>query len=53
VLDKVGTKTCGNLCHPEQIIKGKEDAANDDAHGYIPKYGLVGGGVLHVALREE
>jgi hypothetical protein len=31
--DEVGTGTCGDLCHPEQMIKRKEDAAKDDVRG--------------------
>jgi tubulin alpha len=28
------TGTCGDLCHPEQMITGKEDAPNDDVRGH-------------------
>jgi hypothetical protein len=29
----MGTGSCGDLWHPE-MIKGREDAVNDDVHGH-------------------
>jgi hypothetical protein len=34
VVGEVGTGTCGDLCQPEQTIKGKEDASNNDMRGH-------------------
>jgi hypothetical protein len=46
MLDGVGTGTCGDLFHPEQMIKGKEDASNDDVRGHY----MVGLGLFSLML---
>ena len=35
MVDEVRTGTYRQLFHPEQLISGKEDAANNFARGYL------------------
>ena len=38
VIDQVRTGKYGKLFHPEELIKGKEDAANNYARGRFSRY---------------
>ncbi|KAJ1293395.1 hypothetical protein BS78_01G064700 [Paspalum vaginatum] len=46
VIDEVRTGPYGQLFHPEQLISGKEDAANNFAHGYY----TIGKGIVDQCL---
>ena len=46
VIDEVRTGTCRQLFHPEQLISGKEDAANNFARGHY----TIGKEMVDVAL---
>ena len=51
VVDEVRTGTYRQLFHPEQLISGKEDAANNFARGhYTSERGALGGGGACVGL---
>ncbi|KAJ0734903.1 Tubulin alpha chain [Helianthus annuus] len=44
VIDEVRTGTYRQIFHPEQLISGKEDAANNFARGHYTTFNAVGGG---------
>ncbi|KAF5782459.1 putative tubulin [Helianthus annuus] len=44
VIDEVRTGTYRQIFHPEQLISGKEDAANNFARGHYTMFNAVGGG---------
>jgi tubulin alpha len=49
VVDEVRTGTYRQLFHPEQLISGKEDAANNFARGHYTSEGLETWADLHYA----
>jgi tubulin alpha len=52
VSDEVRTGTYRHLFHPEQLITGKEDAANNYARGHytIGKYNVMASLVAHLVI---
>ena len=50
VIDEVRTGTYRQLFHPEQLISGKEDAANNFARGHYTSNFFRNSAILHYVL---